>query len=246
MSEWAARRFWREVEVAPEGAGFALALDARPLRTPAKAPLVVPTRALADALAQEWRAVAEVVDPRAMPVTRAANAAIDKVAPHRAAAADELAAYGDSDVVCYRAAEPEGLVAAQAEAWDPLLAWAEAAHGARLATVEGVMPVPQDADALARLAAPLRRADAFALTALSDLVALSGSLVIGLAAVSGDWDAGDLWERSRVDEAWQERVWGRDEEAAEAAAARGRDFLLARRFHALAGGADVAWGGAEP
>lgn len=236
MREWAPRRFWREVEVVPEGEGHAIRLDGRPLRTPAKAALRVPARALAEAVAAEWRAVGEEVDPLAMPATRAANAAIDKVAPQRGAVVAELAGFGASDLLCYRAEAPEGLVARQAEAWDPLLGWAEAAHGARLRVATGVMPVAQDAGALDRLAAPLARADAFALTALSDLVSLSGSLVIGLAAVSGDWEPDDLWARSRVDEAWQEEVWGRDEEAAEAAARRRRDFLGAARLHALSTG----------
>ena len=237
MSEWAAKRFWREVSVVPEEGAFALRLDGRALRTPAKAALRMPTAPLAEAVAGEWRAVEEVVNPLAMPLTRAANAAIDKVAPQREAVVGELAGFGASDLLSYRAAAPEGLVERQAAAWDPLLDWAEATHGARLAVTIGVMPVAQDPAALERLAAPLRAADAFALTALSDLVALSGSLVIGLAAVSGAWEADDLWERSRIDERWQEEVWGRDEEAAETAALRRRDFLGARRFHLLAGDA---------
>lgn len=236
MSEWAPKRFWREVEVVPDGAGFGIRLDGRMPRTPAKASLRLPTRAFAEAVAAEWRAVGEVVDPLAMPATRAANAAIDKVAPQREAVVAELAGFGASDLLCYRAEAPEELVARQAAAWDPLLRWAEATHGARLAVTTGVMPVAQDPGALERLAAPLAAADAFALTALSDLVALSGSLVIGLAAVSGGWEAQDLWERSRTDETWQEEVWGRDEEAAEAADRRRRDFLRAGRLHALATG----------
>ena len=233
VSGWAARRFWREVAVVPEVGGFALRLDGRGLRTPAKAPLVVPTPALAEAVAEEWRAVGEVVDPRAMPATRAANAALDKVASEREAVVAELAGYGDADLTCYRAEAPEALVARQAEAWDPLLDWAARAHGARLTPVAGVMHRPQDAGALARLAAPLGRADPFALTALSDLVALSGSLVIGLAAVSGAWDPDDLWARSRIDERWQEELWGHDEEAAAAAALKRRDFLGAHRLLGL-------------
>lgn len=240
MSEWAAKRFWREVSVVPEQGGFALRLDGRPVRTPAKAPLRLSTAPLAELVAEEWRAVGEVIDPSLMPATRAGNAAIDKVAPEREAVVAELAGYGASDLLCYRAEAPEGLRRRQAEAWDPLLRWAEARHGARLAVTAGVMPAPQDPGALARLAAPLRGADPFALTGLSDLVALSGSLVIGLAATSGEWEADDLWERSRVDEAWQEEAWGRDEEAAEAAARRRRDFLAAGRFHALATGRDAA------
>ena len=240
MSAWAPRRFWREVGVVPQGAGFALRLDGRALRTPAKAALIVPTRAMAEAMAEEWRAVGEAVDPRAMPVTRAANAALDKVAPEREAVVAELASYGDSDLTCYRAEAPRALVERQAEAWDPLLDWAARSLGARLVAVEGVMPRPQAGDALDRLAEPLRGADAFALTALSDLVALSGSLVIGLAAVSGEWEADDLWARSRLDESWQAELWGRDEEAEATAALKRRDFLRAHRFHILASGGDGA------
>ena len=240
MTEWAARRFWREVAVEPEAGAYALRLDGRPLRTPAKAPLRLPTEPLALAVAEEWRAVGETVDPLAMPATRAANAAIDHVAPAREAVVAEIAGYGASDLLCYRAAAPEGLVERQAEAWDPLLDWAAATYGARLAVTAGVMPAAQDPGALDRLAEPLRASDAFALTALSDLVALSGSLVIGLAAASGAWEPSDLWERSRVDEAWQEAVWGRDEEAAEVAAHRRRDFLRAERFLSLAAGGQGA------
>ena len=236
MTEWAAKRFWRGVSVAPEEGAHAVRLDGRPLRTPGRAPLRLPTPALAEAVAEEWRAVGDLVDPRAMPFTRAANAAIDKVAPEREAVVAELAGFGASDLLCYRAEGPEALAARQAEAWDPLLDWAARAHGARLAVTRGVMPTPQDPGALDRLAAPLTAADAFALTALSDLVALTGSLVIGLAAASGEWDPGELWARSRIDEDWQEALWGRDEEAAEAAALRRRDFLGAERLHALATG----------
>lgn len=234
MSEWAARRFWREVSVVPEAGGFGLRLDGRGLRTPGKAVLRVPSQALAEALAEEWRAVEDALDPRGMPVTRAANAAIDKVAPEREAVVEELMGFGETDLLCYRATAPEGLVARQAEAWDPLLDWADAALGARLVPVRGVMPRPQDPDALSRLAAPLRPADPFALTALCDLVSLSGSLVIGLAAVSGAWEPDDLWARSRADEDWQEAQWGRDEEAHERVLLRRRDFLRAHRFHGLA------------
>ena len=236
MSEWAAKRFWRQVAVVPEEGGFGLRLDGRAVRTPAKAPLRVPTPALAEAVAREWRAVEEVVVPAAMPLTRAANAAIDKVAPQSDAVRAELLSYGASDLLCYRAEAPQGLVERQAEGWDPLLDWAAAVLGARLAVTAGVMPAPQDPAAIEALAAPLREADAFALTALSELVSLSGSLVVGLAAISGEWDAEALWERSRIDEAWQEEVWGRDEEAAEAAAARGQAFLRARTLHRLATG----------
>lgn len=133
MSEWKQKRFWKTVGVEPEGAGFAVALDGRRVKTPAKAPLVVPTQAMAGAIAAEWDAQVEVVDPLSMPNTRSANAAIDKVTIQFAEVADMLAEYGDSDLLCYRAETPEELVARQSENWDAALDWAAEALGARLA-----------------------------------------------------------------------------------------------------------------
>ena len=231
---WAPRRFWTAAQVvAEEGAGFTVTLDDRPLRTPARAPLRLPSRALATALAAEWDAQEGRIRPETMPLTRAANAAIDRVAPQRAAVEDELAGYGETDLLCYRAAAPAGLVARQAEAWDPLLAWAAEALGARLVTVEGVIHTPQPAPALEALRAALARCDAFALTALHEMVALSGSLVIGLAAVSGHRPAEALWEAAHVDETWQAEQWGEDAEAAALMAARRAAFLQARDFLTL-------------
>ena len=236
MSEWKARRFWKAVETVPVDGGWEVRLDDRPVRTPAKAALVLPTRSLAAAVGEEWDAVGEAIDPGAMPVTRAANSAIDKAAPQRAALIDELAGFGETDLLAYRAAHPEGLVARQAAEWDPLLDWADARFGARLAPVTGVMYAPQDPVAIAALRAPLEASDAFALTALSDLVSLSGSLVIGLRAAELEGDPEALWRASRLDELWQAELWGADEEAEAAAALKGRAFADAARFHALSRG----------
>ncbi|PRY93512.1 chaperone required for assembly of F1-ATPase [Hasllibacter halocynthiae] len=233
MSEWKAKRFWKAVETADVDGGHEVRLDGRPVRTPAKAPLVLPTPALAAEVAREWDAVGETIDPGAMLATRAANSAIDKAAPQREALIDELAGFGETDLLSYRAAHPEGLVARQAAEWDPLLDWAEARFGARLRPVTGVMFAPQRPEALAALRAPLEASDAFGLTALSDLVALSGSLVIGLRAAEGDADVEGLWQVSRLDERWQAELWGADDEAEADAARRGRAFAAAARFHAL-------------
>ena len=230
MNAWAPRRFWKAVSVQDGGGGWEIRLDGRPLLTPLKAPLVLPTRALADALAGEWDSVGERVDPGAMPWTRAANSAVDKVAPQREGVIALLTEYGATDLVSYRAGVPETLAARQAAAWDPLLDWAEATYGARLAVTTGVMPLQQDPEALFRLAAPLRGADAFALTALHDLVALTGSLVIGLAAAGEAEPPAALWDRSRIDETFQAEQWGQDDEADRAAAARRAEFLHAHRF----------------
>ncbi|MEE4188614.1 MAG: ATP12 family protein, partial [Roseobacter sp.] len=152
MSEWKAKRFWKEALVLKEDSGFAIALDGRPVKTPAKRPLVVPTRGFADAVAAEWAAQDEMIDPTSMPFTRSANAALDKVSIQKAEVADMLAAYGDSDLLCYRAEYPGELVARQKARWDPVLDWAEHMLGARLLPRSGVMHAPQDPEALDRLA----------------------------------------------------------------------------------------------
>lgn len=229
MSEWAAKRFWTEAGVTDTDAGHGIALDGRAVRTPAKAELIVPTRALAEAIAAEWNAVETRIDPQVMPFTRTANAALDKVAHQRAEVAQMIASYGETDLLCYRASAPQELVLRQREEWDPLLDWADAELGARLRPTEGVMPVSQHADAMARLRADVERRGVFGLTALHDLVALSGSLVIGLAAYRDAHGIDDLWQTSRLDEAWQAEVWGIDEEAEEMAEVKHAAFLHAKR-----------------
>lgn len=230
MSGWAARRFWRDVTVVAEGDAFAVRLDGRPLRTPAKRALRVPTRALAEALAEEWRAQEDVIDPVVMPVTRSANAAVDKVAGQRAEVADTLAAYAETDLLCYRASEPPTLSAHQAAAWDPLLDWADATLKARLVPAVGVMPRRQDPAVVASLAAQVHAMGDFELTGFHDLVMLSGSLVLGFAVAHRRLSAAQAWEVSRLDEEWQIGLWGRDAEAEAAAEVRRAAFLHAERF----------------
>lgn len=233
MSGWAAKRFWTDAQVTPQDGGFAVALDARPVRTPAKAPLIVPTHALARAIADEWMAQGERVDPGTMPVTRSANAAIDKVAVQHAEVAEMIADYGDSDLLCYRAAAPGELVAEQAAAWDPMLAWCDSFYAAPLIQRTGIVHSPQTPASLKILRAAVHAQDNYALTALHDLVSLSGSLVIGLAALQDDQDIEYLWKLSRLDEEWQARLWGADDEAEELAARKCAAFLHARRFFCL-------------
>lgn len=233
MSGWTAKRFWIEVAVVPEGGGFAVKLDGRPVRTPLKAPLRVPTRGFAEEVAGEWRAQEGAIDPNAMPATRLANAATDQVGAQRGEVIGMLASYGGTDLLCYRAYGPDRLVERQRAAWDPLLAWAAEALGADLSTGSGLMPIAQREDALARLREPLEAMDDFALSAFHDLVALSGSLVLALAVVDGRLSAAEAWRLSRLDEDFQIEEWGEDEEAAEAAALKRAAFLDAARFHAL-------------
>lgn len=230
---WTAKRFWKEARVQAEGDGFTVRLDGRGVKTPAKAAFVMPTRAMAEASAAEWDAQEETIDPLTMPVTRAVNAAIDKVSHQFDEVAEMLAAYGDADLTCYRAASPVALVARQAEVWDPLLDWAEKTYGARLSPVAGVMHAPQDAAALARLRAPLFAMTPFELTAMHDLVSLSGSLVIGLSAFTGAQTKERLWLASRTDELWQIEQWGADDLAEEEAALKEQAFFDAVRFKDL-------------
>ncbi|MCP4821116.1 MAG: ATPase, partial [Shimia sp.] len=165
MSDWAKKRFWKETSVVETEGGFGIALDGRTVKTPAKTALVLPTRALADAVAAEWDAQGEQIDPTSMPVTRSANAALDKVATQHAEVADMLAEYGGSDLLCYRATTPTELIARQVEAWDPLLAWAEEALGAKLKPVAGIMFEAQDPVALAKLRERVHAFDNFQMAA---------------------------------------------------------------------------------
>lgn len=235
MAGWKAKRFWKEVAVVPEGNGWGLRLDARALRTPAKAALIVPTEAMAQAIAEEWRAQDGEIRPDTMPVTRAANSALDKVTVQSAEVAAILAEYGTTDLLCYRAEAPPMLVARQAAAWDPLLAWAEAELQAPLTVTTGVLPVAQPPASLARLTAAVAGYEPFRLTALHDLVAISGSLVIGLAVARGQIGPTDAWAVSRIDEHWQVEQWGADDEAAAAEAVKSRALHEAARFLQLCG-----------
>lgn len=240
MTVWAPKRFWTEASVARVSDGWTVQLDGRQLRTPARAPLVVPTRALAQMIAAEWAAQQGTVRPETMPATRAANAAIDKTRGQRTEVAALVAAYGATDLLCYRADHPSALAARQAAAWDPILAWAETRLNVRFVRTVGVMPATQPAETLARLEAEVAAFDPFRLTALHDLASLPGSLVIGLAAAEGAFGLDTLWAAARIDEDWQIEHWGRDDEAEAAAAARRAAFLQAAAFEAAcrAGGAD--------
>lgn len=233
MSEWAPRRFWTRTAAEPVAGGWQVTLDGKPIRTPGKLPLVLPTEALARAIAEEWDAQTDRIDPGAMPLTRAANSAIEKVAPQFAAVADMLAEYGGTDLLSYRADHPEVLATRQAAEWDPLIDWAAVALKAPLRITEGVIPVPQDPAALARLRDRLDRLTPWQLTALHDLVTLPGSLILGLAVLEGRIDAATAHRLARLDEDYQAEQWGRDDEAEAAAAARLDAMRVAERLLAL-------------
>jgi chaperone required for assembly of F1-ATPase len=230
---WTRQRFWRRAAGSPSASGHGVLLDDQPLMTPAGAQLVVPTAALAAAIASEWDVIEAEVLPERLPLTRAANSAIDRVAPRQAAVVDAIAAYGASDLLCYRAAAPAALAGRQSAGWDPWLQWAARTLSAPLVAVTGVMHEPQPPASLAALRAAVAAEDAFALVALHELVSLSGSLVLGLAVRRGALDAAVAWNLSRLDETWQAEQWGLDSESEAAAARRRADFVRANRMLVL-------------
>jgi chaperone required for assembly of F1-ATPase len=233
MTEWKAKRFWTKASVEDAPDGYRVCLDGKPLNTPGKLPLILPTRAMAAAIAAEWDAQQGEIRPLTMPCTRSANSAIERVIPQHAEVAEMLSAYGETDLLCYRAERPEDLTQRQAEAWDPLLDWAAQRYGARLRVGAGIVPVEQDADAMRALARVVAETGPFAMAALHDLVTLTGSLVLGLAVSEGRLSAANAWFVSRIDEDWQIEQWGDDDEAVAAAAARQAQLIHAETFWRL-------------
>jgi len=227
------KRFYEKAAAAPAAGGVAVLLDARPVKTPARAALEVPTDELAEAIAAEWNAQGETVDPRSMPLTGLANAAIDRVVPEQAAFAAGLARYSEGDLLCYRAEGPRPLVERQAAAWDPLLAWARRRYDVDFTVTAGIVHRPQPAATVERLAAAVAARDSFRLAALSPLVTISGSLVIALALTEGEIGLDQAWTAAIVDEAWQAEQWGEDPLAVEALENRRREFEAAYLFLTL-------------
>ena len=223
------KRFWKAASVVEDG-GFAIELDGRRVKTPARAELTLPTRALADAIASEWNECGDKVDPRAMPLTGLANAAIDQVAPDKESFAAGIARYAESDLTCYRAEGPETLVQWQSESWDALLAWARRRYDVDFKCVSGVMHAPQPEETVRKLGHAVATLDAFRLAGLSPLVTIGGSLVAGLAVLEEMMPADAAWDAVSLDDRWQLEQWGDDAEARAALDARRRDFLAAARF----------------
>jgi chaperone required for assembly of F1-ATPase len=224
------KRFWRAVEIIEADRGFSIALDGRTLKTPGRSELVAPTLPLAEAIATEWRECGETVDPRAMPLTGLANAAIDRVAPDKEAFAVGLARYAESDLVCYRAEGPAALVQWQSESWDALLAWARRRYDVDFLCQTGVMHVPQPAETVRKLGHAVAMLDSFRLAGMSPLVTIGGSLIAALAVLEEMMPAEAAWEAVSLDDRWQLEQWGDDPEARAALDGRRRDFLAAARF----------------
>ena len=229
------RRFYTAVAAVPEDGAWRITLDGRPVRTPKRASLTLPTTALAAAVAAAGDAQGDKILPATMPMTGLANAAIDHVQPDPQAFAVSLAAYAESDLVCYRADAPADLAARQAEAWDPFVAYALRRYDAALRVTDSITHVAQDTAAVQRLAAALRGMDAWKLAAMQPLVTIAGSLVIALALAEGEADADAAFAAGHLDELYQVEKWGDDAEATAARTARRAAFNDAARFLSLLG-----------
>ncbi|MCY3829619.1 MAG: ATPase [Rhodospirillaceae bacterium] len=227
------KRFYKAAAVEEVDGGFGISLDGRPVRTPARAALRVPSRALAEALCEEWNAQGETVDPRSMPLTQLANTAVDRMPAARRETVAELVRYGETDLLCHRAERPGTLADRQEAVWQPLLDRLQSRHGIALRAVSGMLPQPQDPHSMARLERVVGACGDFELTALHLATTSAGSIAIGLAAIEGDIAAGQAAEAAFLDECYQIERWGADAEA-EARLSQGRDDIaLAYRFAAL-------------
>ena len=234
------RRFYKKVEVAAQDGGFGPVLDGKPVRTPAKGPLVVPTAALAEAVATEWAGQGEIITPGTMPLTRLVNSALDGVARTIVETAAETAKFAESDLVCYRAADPATLVAAQEAAWDPVLDFARRTFGATFVCTQAALFVTQPEPSLAAIRAAVAAiadgpAGALRLAALSVMTSLTGSVLMALAVAHGAMTADTAFAAASVDEDYQMRHWGADEEALARLARRREEMLAAAKVYALAG-----------
>ena len=228
------KRFYSEASVVERDGQHVVALDGRVARTPAKSLLAFSRPGMAEAAAAEWNGQGSHIDPFSMPITRIANSAIDGVRASRQAVIDEIAKYGGSDFLCYRADQPEALVRRQAEAWDPVLAWAADNLGAKLAVVNGIQYKQQSPEALAAIAEAVARHDEFGLASLHAVTTLTGSVILALAVAEGYLEPEAAWAAAHVDEDYQAELWGHDEEAQQRRAWRWREMEAASRLLALA------------
>jgi chaperone required for assembly of F1-ATPase len=230
MSQPALRRFYRNVTLAASPQGYTIELDGKPLRSPAKHALLLPNRALAEAIAAEWTAQGEKIQPSSMPLMQLAATAIDRVAPDRARIVAEIAGYAGTDLVCYRASEPPALVARQAQGWDPLIDWLRRRYDVTLNVTSGIVAIPQPPSTLQALTRVVEGYDDFALAALANLVSVSGSLVIALALADGEIVPDEAAHASQLDELFQAERWGEDAEAIERRVAQIGDLVAGKRF----------------
>lgn len=231
MSTTPRKRFYKTATVTDDNG---IALDGRPLRTPLKQALRLPTRALADAIAREWEGQGDTINPATMILTKLANTAIDRVADDQKRIADEIVKFAGADQVIYRAHEPEDLVARQAEHWNPVLDWAMAQLDAPFATTTGIVHKQQSTEALGAFARHVEKLDPWSLTALHNLATITGSALIAAMLAEGALDREAAWRAAFVDEDWEIQLWGQDEEATRRRAALRREFDACVDFLELA------------
>jgi chaperone required for assembly of F1-ATPase len=213
------KRFYKSVSVAPSEGGYCILLDGKPVKTPARGSLVLPTGVLAAAIAAEWQSQGEAIVATTMPLLRLANTVIDGVAVNRADVIAAILRFGENDLLCYRAHQPPALAARQRDGWDPLLDWVRQRHGAHMKVAEGMAHIDQTLDALAALREPLEDLDAFTLSGVHIIASITGSLVLALAVLEGYVPGAYAFELSRIDEIYQAEKWGEDAEAQKRAAA---------------------------
>ncbi len=228
------KRFYKEVTVVPADKGSGVLLDERPIKTPARNPLILANMALAEAVAEEWRAQGEEIDPASMVMTGFANAAIDRVAPDREAFARPIAAYAETDMLCYRAEAGDPQAEKQDAEWEPLLRWAERRYDVVFTRIAGISYQDQPAATLARMSEAVLAQDDFTLAAMNPLTTISGSLVCTLALLEGEVDTEALWPIANLEELWQAELWGEDAEALATREANRVKFEAAVRFCELA------------
>jgi chaperone required for assembly of F1-ATPase len=228
-------RFYQDVDIAPSDGGYTVRLDGKPIRTPTKALLEVPTRSLAEAIAEEWRSQEETVRPQAMHLTQLANTALDRVAVLRDWVVETLLAYAETDLVCHRADHPIELVRRQQLVWQPVLDWVVETYDAPLHVTCGILPMRQPDESVAALRAAVTSLDLHRLTALNHATSLLGSLVLGLAMLAGRLDDQEAFEASQLDETFQIERWGEDAEAAARRAAIRQELAATCTFARLLG-----------
>ena len=236
MSEWKQKRFWKNAHVVSSETGYLIKLDDKILKTPAKKQMLLPTEALAKKVASEWGEQVEEIDPTTMPFTKSSNAALDKVSEQFEEVSSLLGEYGDTDLLYYRADSPPELQKRQKTGWDPIVNWAENTFKVQINCGTGIVYIPQDAKLFSEINIKINSLSIFELTALYDMVSITGSLILGLAIINGRLSAEEAYQLSRIDEQWQLEQWGEDEEAQVASNKKNIAILHSEEFFALSDG----------
>lgn len=230
------KRFYTSVSVEPSNGGYALLLDGRPVKTPGRVALILPNETMAQAVAEEWAGQGEEIVIASMPITGFANAAIDRIADDPERFIDDIASYGETDTLCYRADPGDPLAERQHAEWEPIVQWAENRYDIRLLRVAGIIHQPQSTHSLSRLKAVVAAHDRFNLAGLSTMTSMGGSLLASLALLEQAFDSGTIWRAVSLEELWQEELWGADADALATRELRRAQFDQAYRFCCIAGG----------